>query len=279
MAKGDHSRMQNQVDYQGGLAQNHLNNLRTNLTRQNQGMENRYNVAADRGNNDYDSLMSGGMGLVNNAAYGPTRDFGAYGGYQNFAQTGGFSPEDIQNIRARSVAPMRAVYANAQADVDRQKALQGGYSPNAVAAKAKMARELSYGLGDQATNTEAMIAEAIHSGKLTGLGGMTNIDSAINNNMTQRAGLGIQGVNALTNLFGTAPGMAQMYGNQLLNSSGQQLQTEQLQNGIMNAILHGQNDVSNTTGNFQSAMGNLSSAVGVGSDVAALFNPGKYGGK
>ena len=32
------------------------------------------------------------------------------GGYQNFSQTGGFSPQDIQDIRARSIAPTRAAY-------------------------------------------------------------------------------------------------------------------------------------------------------------------------
>lgn len=266
--------MQNQVDSQGGLAQNHLNNLRDNLTRQNQGLENRFNVAADRGNADYDQLMNNGMSMVNNAVYGPTHNFGAYGGYQDFANTGGFSPTDIQSIRARSAAPMRATYANAMADVDRQKALQGGYGPNAIAAKAKMARELSYGLGDQANNTEAMIAEAIHSGKLAGLGGMTNIDNAILGNETQRAGLGIQGMNALTNLYGQAPGMANMYGNQLLNSGNQQLQVGSLQNDIMKSIFEGQNNISNTTGNFQSAMGNVGSAVGLASDVAGLFGGG-----
>lgn len=285
MPKGDHKRMQNQVDYQGGLAQNHLNNLRSDLTRQNQGMENRFNVAADRGNQDYLNLMNLGGSMLGNIMGGPSQGFGAYGGYQNFANTGGYSDQDISNIRARSTAPMRATYANAMADVDRQKKLQGGYAPNAIAAKAKMARELSYGLADASTNAEAAIADSIRQGKLSGLGGMTNIDNALLNNETQRLGLGNSMFGQLGNLYGTAPGMAQMYGNQMLNSSGQQLQTAGLQNDIMRAILGGQNQVSNTQGNFQSAMSNINSGLQVGSNLAKLFsgfggaNPANAGGK
>src|SRR4051812_26266910 len=111
MAKGDHSRMQNQLDYQGGTAQNDLSNLRTNITRQNQGLENRFNSSADQSQQDYGSLMGANAGMLNTALSGPMQNFGAYGGYQNFADTGGYSPDDISSIRARSLAPIRAVYA------------------------------------------------------------------------------------------------------------------------------------------------------------------------
>jgi len=57
MAKGDKDKMQNQVNHQGGYAQNNLNNLRNNMLRQNEGLENRFNVAADQGNTDYSNLM------------------------------------------------------------------------------------------------------------------------------------------------------------------------------------------------------------------------------
>lgn len=272
MAKGDHSRLQNQVNYQGGTAQNNINNLRTNLTRQNQGLENRFNVGADRGEADYSNLMGLGSGMLGNILGGGSRNFGAYGGYQNFANTGGYSDQDKQDIRARSVAPLRATYANANAAVDRQRRLQGGYAPNYIAAKAKMARELGYGLADANTNVEASLADAIRQGKLAGLGGMTNIDSALMQNDTQRLGLGNSLFNALGNLYGTAPGMAQMYGNQLLNSSGQQLQTEGLQNDIMRALIGGQNQVGQTPGNTASVLGNLGGIFDVAGKAGRLFS-------
>ena len=277
IAKGDHQRQQNQLDYQGGTTQNNLDNLRTNLTRQNQGLENRFNVTADRGEQDYNNLQGLSGNYLNSVVNGPTQNFGAYGGYQNFANTGGYSPDDISNIRARSVAPMRAVYQNAQNDINRQRSLQGGYSPNYTAASAKMARELGYGLADASTNTEAALADQIRQGKLSGLGGMTNIDSALLNSQTQRMGIGSDVLRNMMSLYGQAPGMAQLFGNQMLNSSGQGVQIEGLQNDIMKNYLQGQNNVANTTGNWQSAMGNIGSTIGAVGDVGNVFNPYSFG--
>jgi hypothetical protein len=108
-------------------------------------------------------------------SYGSPGDPGvpeAYAGYQQFARTGGFSPEDLANIRARSISPVRAVYSNAQREVNRQRALQGGYSPGFQALQARMAREQSQGAADAYTDVEANIAEMVQKGKLAGLEGM-----------------------------------------------------------------------------------------------------------
>lgn len=103
-------------------------------------------------------------------------DFGSImSGYRQFAETGGFSPDDLANIRARAVSPIRAVYANAQREVSRNRALQGGYSPNFNAAMAKMAREQSMSQADASINREAELAEMVQKGKLAGLGGMLDV--------------------------------------------------------------------------------------------------------
>lgn len=95
-------------------------------------------------------------------------------GYAEFAQTGGFSPEAISNIRSRALSPVRAVYSNAMQGVQRQRALQGGYSPNATATMAKMAREQSSQASDAATNAEAGLSEMVQKGRLAGLAGMSD---------------------------------------------------------------------------------------------------------
>lgn len=99
-------------------------------------------------------------------------------GYRQFAETGGFSPEDLANIRARSVSPIRAVYANALQNVNRQRALQGGYSPNYGALTARLAREQSMSQADAAINREAGLAEMVQKGRLAGLGGMLDASRA-----------------------------------------------------------------------------------------------------
>jgi hypothetical protein len=96
-------------------------------------------------------------------------------GYSNFANTGGFSPADLANIRARAVSPVRATYANAERNVNRQRAIQGGYSPNYTAAMSRMAREQGQTTADAATNAEAGISEQVQQGKLAGLQGLSGL--------------------------------------------------------------------------------------------------------
>src|SRR5437773_5397071 len=67
---------------------------------------------------------SGGGGGGGGGGFNPQ----AAAGFSEFSKTGGFSPEDLANIRARALSPVRAVYSNAQREVNRQRSLQGGYS-------------------------------------------------------------------------------------------------------------------------------------------------------
>jgi len=109
-------------------------------------------------------------------------------GLQNVANTGGYSDSDVANIRERGLSPIRSVYSNARRNLDRQKSLQGGYSPNYGAVLSKMAREQSE-LGTQAsTNINAEVAKMIASGKLSGLQALSplaaNENTQINNTNT-----------------------------------------------------------------------------------------------
>ena len=79
-------------------------------------------------------------------------------GYSDFAKTGAFSPEDIQDIRARAISPIRRLYDSAQRGLNRSRRLSG-YSPNYNAATTKMAREMGYAVGDANENVNADIAQ------------------------------------------------------------------------------------------------------------------------
>ena len=135
--------------------------------------------------------------------------------YQDFARTGGFTPMDLANFRARAVSPVRAAYSNAQRNVNRQRSLQGGYSPGFNVMQGRLAREGSQAVSDAATNAEADIASLVQRGKLAGLGGAAS-------------------------LYGTTPGQAATFGNQLLGASGQLLggveNEMQTQMGLINAM-------------------------------------------
>lgn len=100
----------------------------------------------------------------------------SFAGFQDFSKTGGFSPQDLANIRARAVSPVRAVYQNAQQNVNRQRALQGGYSPGFGVLQDRMARGQSQGISDQSIAAESEIGQMVQQGKLAGLQGMASTE-------------------------------------------------------------------------------------------------------
>ena len=128
----------------------------------------------------YDTLGSGG-GNGNSAlnlnydytvpTYRTSADYtDAVKNLRTLAGNGGYTDQDIADIRARAISPIRAVYGNAQTNLNRQRRLQGGYSPNYTAATTKMAREMSSQLSDATTNANAQIAQQIAQNKV-GLAG------------------------------------------------------------------------------------------------------------
>lgn len=124
----------------------------------------------------------GGGGGSSSSHSSSTRSFesGApqsFGGFKGFSESGGFSSGDLANIRARAVSPVRAAYANAQQNVNRQRSLQGGYSPGFGVLQSRMARQQGQATSDAATNAEASIAEMVQQGKLAGLQGMAGTEA------------------------------------------------------------------------------------------------------
>jgi len=86
---------------------------------------------------------------------------------KGLSETGGYSEGDKANITARGIAPIRAVYGNAQNDLSRQRALTGGYSPNYGAVSSKMAREMADQLSAKTTDVAAVLGQNIAQNKLT----------------------------------------------------------------------------------------------------------------
>lgn len=197
-------------------------------------------------------------------------DWKAYPGFEEFSRTGGYSDQDIQDLRARAIAPTRAVYQNAQANLDRNRALQGGNSPNYAAATAKMARELSHSIGDANVNVNASLADQIRQGKLAGLSGMTGIDSSrVQENALNRQGDN-QALAGMSSLYSATPGMSNMFGSHMFQGSNDQMQTQQLRQALANAIVNGTIGMSGIPGNYQSALGNISGTLGVVGQAMSL---------
>ena len=83
------------------------------------------------------------------------------------SKSGGYSEADLGNIRARGIAPIRSIYDSARRNLERQKSLQGGFSPNMGALQLRMARELSGQIGEASTRLEGDIADRQAQGRLS----------------------------------------------------------------------------------------------------------------
>lgn len=282
MAKGDSSRSQNQINNQGTTAQDSQNATMNQLYGQNLGFQNNYNTGVATDLNSYNQINNNYQGLIDSINNGTNSSLNLPGPisasnisnvgaatspyFQNFADTGGFSSSDLADMRARAISPTRATFANAQSNLNQNKAAQQ-FSPNYAAATAKLTRDLGYGISDANVDANASIAQLVQSGKLAGAQGLAGLDefnigqgnsvnefNAGQNNQVGEfnAGLaqsnaGLTGqallgaMNGQTSLYGATPGLANTFGNQLISSSGQLLTGNQNQTNLSLGLINGQN--------------------------------------
>lgn len=225
MAKGDDRRVRNTIARENLTASKDLDDLRSQMiVPTTQNMFNNYSRSSDQAFSDYGNIM---------------------GEYDNFSKTGGYSPLDISNIRSRALSPIRSLYSSANRDVDRQRTLQGGYSPGFGTLKARMAREMNQGMSDAAGDAEAQIAQMINSGKRFGTQGKQS-------------------------LFGTSPGMASTFGNQLLSSTGNWLQAQGLRNQLSLGTMGAQNQSAQIPGNWENTMGRIGQIANIGGQLMSI---------
>lgn len=231
---------------------------------------------------DYDSIMGGYKDILSNpddgqlaglmtnyrnllsqnpSQYSQSSDVAtSLGNLKELSETGGYSEGDIGALRARASSPIRAVYANMMRDMERQRAIGGGYSPNFNAASSRMARESSEQIAGANTDVNARIAEMIASGKkvmapqyassaLAESGLKHNVENA--NRLRQMALLDsmkgltdtknatkMGALQGMTSMYGTTPALASTFGNQVLNMENQNLQNKSLNQNANIALMN-----------------------------------------
>ena len=302
------SSVQNQIDYQRNRYEGQQNPVYDMMAYNfGRGSEANYGDYTDI-MNQYRSIASGGGGAAgggggggggvatwNPSLIGYKDPFNSYGGFEEFSRTGGYSRDDIANMRARGVSPIRAAYANAEREMSRQRALQGGYSPNAFASLAKMAREQGQLGADATQNVEAALAEARNKGRLSGLAGMSDIEkqrlaadldvAKFNANATMSAGSSnagaanaataasradqLRALQGMTSLYGTTPAMAATFGNQLLGAVGQSGTFGQ---GMVDAAGKAQG----LPGQYEQTNARINQGIATGQNIAGAAGAIKY---
>jgi len=220
-------------------------------------MYNIYNKSVEQQAGDYDSIMGKFKDIYADATRRGSGDFTPYqaematykkspdttaalASLRDLAETGGLSAGDQQNLRARGISPIRSMYATAQRDMDRQRRLNGGYSPNFGAVTAKFTRDQSSMIADQMDKVNANIAQMVQSGKLSAApnyasaaqaeselaNSFEKTNAAAKNEASrfnasglfeagkQRYNDRLGAAKGMTDLYGTTPALPNLYGNQ-----------------------------------------------------------------
>ncbi len=225
------------------------------------GSPNTFTAAANQQAGDYDTIMKGYSDLATSFAKNPlsagtvTPQLAPYtqsadvtnslAGLSDLATTGGYTPQGIADIRARDISPTRSIYANAQQNVERAKALGGGYSPNYNAVQAKMARDESTQIGDINTNANAGIAQNVAANRLSAAPAYAGASAGANQAETQAGQFNANTTNTVntgnadrnlaaqfqnrgnilgtlqgqTSLYGTTPALTNTFGNQVVQAT------------------------------------------------------------
>lgn len=210
------------------------------------------NQAIRRQAADYDEIMGRFRNIYdtggNNAQFSPIRydksqdTTNALAELQDLSHTGGLSGADQQNLRARGMSPIRSMYATAQRDMNRNRRLQGGYSPNFGAVTAKMTRDQSSLIADQMDKVNANIAQMVQSGRLSAAPNYASAaqrESELKHDVSKFNAEGmfnaslqknrdkLGAAQGMSNLYGTTPALANLYGNQAQNTASFQNQVKQ----------------------------------------------------
>jgi hypothetical protein len=237
------------------------------------GAPSNFAAGASQQASDYDTIMKQYQNFTANAAQSPatsqnvsttnvapqTANYtqsqdvtNSLANLSDLSQTGGYTAQGIADIRERDISPTRSVYANAQQNVERAKALGGGYSPNFDATQASMARDESNQIAGIDTAANAGIAQNVAANRLAAASPYAAASSTANAAQTQnnefnanavnsvneanagrnlQAGTGnadrnlaaqfqnrgniLQGIQGQTNLYGTTPALTKTFGDQV----------------------------------------------------------------
>ena len=234
------------------------------------GNPNTFTAAADQQAKDYDKIMGMYGNLYNKANNDPlsfspisaqTSNYSAspdvtrsMSNLSELSRTGGYTDQGIQDLRERGISPIRSIYASAQRNIDRQKSLSGGYSPNYGALTAKMAREMADKIGGITTDVNAGIAQNVASNKLQAAPqysgaaqreneartasekGNADIINQINqfnaqmqmNAQKSNRGEAFDAASGMRSLYGTTPALTNLFGNQVMQAKGSNQQQQQI---------------------------------------------------
>lgn len=233
--------------------------------------------------------------------------------YKNFIDTGGFTPGELQAMRARGESGVSSIYQSGKDSLNRANSIAGGDANTLAARQGKMTRDAAQQIGKIGIENEANIAGMTQQGrefgttgmqsnassqmaarqavaeldsqlKLAGLAGMTDIEKTRleaefqNAQLNQNASSANSSRNAGDAQFRAAMEMQRLGGMQDLYSSapGATGQAGQFQLALQQLAQGGNQDLLNTSiANSNRGGFNFASLLGpIGSGLSRIFGGG-----
>lgn len=186
------------------------------------------NIARTRGSGGFEQLLNGGLDPT---AVNRLRGNGVY---DEFSQTGGYTPEAIANIKAQALSPIGSYATGTRDELARRVASQGGYAPGFDAANRALQRDTSRQIANTSLDANVALQDRINQGRLAGVGGLTGAEQSLQGLRTGNIFRGASGIS------GAESGLtSQIVGNQLQGSSQAAGLETQLQDRIASYRLAG----------------------------------------
>lgn len=191
-------------------------------------------------------------GGVNRADFDP-----ALRSYRDFMTGGGLSEGDVSNMRYRATSQVPSFYAALKNNMARRANVQGGYTPGYDSQTQEMAREASRGSYDASRLAESDIADKIQQGRMFGTSGYGSLMSDITGK--EQSGK-LAGLGGLTNIGGMEQQNNQFNAGQVGDFQRSMIDAYQ-RGGITNAAgMVGIN--ANDIGQYQTAMASRLAGIG-----------------
>jgi len=128
-----------------------------------------------------------------------------------------------------------------------------------------------------------MLADTIARNRLGGLQGLASLYGTSGNlglgyrgqdlsSILGSGDLNLRGLQGMTGLYSATPGMANMLGNQMLESGAQGINLAALQNQLANSRFNAQLGAAQVPSNFGQALGYTGQLLGLGGQMAGAFS-------
>lgn len=185
------------------------------------------------------------------------------GGFDEFAKTGGYTPESIANIKAQALSPIGSYATGTREELDRRRALQGGYAPGFDAANRQLQRQTSRAIADTSLAANVGIQDRINEGRQWGIGGLAQAEGAVAGLQSGNKLAGMQAAGGLELQLQDTISRYRAMGLSMEQATAQALAEFDAMN-VQNQMMAGQFNILNAQNMQMAGLGGLRDVYGTG---------------